>query len=137
MLSNYQKSLEVVDAPQEIVYTTKQVMKLLVNYWELWSLLEPKSNATDRGIHFLVGYSSKQPRDGKSSARRREEILCSLLDLEEGIERMPVRMREAVVEHYIKDTKDIDSETERRYMYRAAQRLAKIMNDRANQRHER
>ena len=135
-MSNYQKSLDTIDNKQEFVYTTKQVLKLLLNYWELWSLLEPKSNPTDRGTHFLVGFSSRQPRDGKTSARRREEILCSLLDIEDGIERMPVRMREAIVDYYIKDTKDIESETERRYMHRAVVRLTKIMNDRANRKDE-
>src|SRR5688500_6862918 len=87
-------------------YTAKQVAKILLNYWHLWAIFEPKGNATDTGTHFTTEYSSNVPRDGKKSARRREEILCALFDVEDAIPKLAEGDRQRIMDHYIKDVKD-------------------------------
>lgn len=110
-------------------YTTKQVVRMLTNYWQLWALFEGKSSPYDTGTQYVGDSASSPPRDGKGSARRREEVLCALLDLEDAINSLPPRARLEVIAHYIKDEKDVTNETERKYLYRTAQKIARIMNE--------
>jgi hypothetical protein len=116
----------------ELVYTNKQVLRILTLYWNLWALFETKSVPFNEGTRFSEPYASKPPKDGKGKTRRREDVLCSLFDIEESLYKLHPDTRQMIMDYYILDKRDVGNESERIKLHRAVKALTRAMNGRNN-----
>lgn len=113
-------------------YTVSQIARLLSHYCMINGVLFGKS------INIQETYSAQSeefPRkhasnvaNGKERARKKEELLCMMLDLEQGLQKISQRTRGDLLNHYVYETHIIPRER-RGYLRSCLRRLAKAMNN--------
>lgn len=112
-------------------YTQLQVARLLANYHAICGVLYGKSQSmTD----IYPVETEDIPRkhadsviDGKERARKKEELLCMIIDLDTGLDRCDSTVRKVIIEHFITEENVLTSKS-RHYLRSCIRRLTNTIN---------
>lgn len=113
-------------------YTQLQVARLLTHYHIVRGMLYGKSQSIQETYPIETEEIPRRHAasviDGKERARKKEELLCMLIDLETGLQRCDETVRKVLVEHFITETNVLPQER-RHYIRSCVRRLTVTINN--------
>lgn len=113
-------------------YTPLQVARLLSNFHVINGVLFGK--AVEGSDTYLISVESvprkhaSNPVNGKERARKKEELLCMMLDLEEGLKKVHPTVRRVLLDHFVYETHVLERER-RGYLASCLRKLANVINN--------
>lgn len=113
-------------------YTQLQVARLLMNYHSICGVLYGKSQSL---VDTYPIESETIPRkhassviDGKERARKKEELLCMMIDLDDGLSECDPTVRKVLTEHFLTE-KNVLPQERRHYLRSCIRRLTVHLNN--------
>lgn len=113
-------------------YTSVQIARLLSHFHIINGMLFGKSQSIDDTYPIqtedIPRKHASSVASGKDRAQKKEELLCMMLDLENGLKVVDKDVRRVLLNHFVYET-EIISRERRGYLRSCLRRLTSIMNN--------